>query len=70
MDLRTVLVVDVLRSVSGMPMEDAKRLIAESGFSPRVTRIDKGYFMCTRDYRADRINLEVDGGIVTSVSAN
>ena len=48
-----------------MDLTQATHLCQVSGFDSRVTREDSTHFMLTHDLRFDRVNLEVDNGIVT-----
>lgn len=53
--------------VVGLPEGEATGLLEEAGFAVRVAERDGEPFMLTRDYRGDRVNLVVSGGVVTSV---
>jgi hypothetical protein len=53
--------------VIGLDEVDAKRAFTEAGWSMRVTRRDGQGCVCTRDYRLDRVNVEVTAGVVTAV---
>jgi hypothetical protein len=51
----------------GLSEGEATGLLEEAGFAVRVAERDGEPFMLTRDYRGDRVNLVVSGGVVTSV---
>jgi len=53
--------------VVGLPEGEATGLLADGGFTVRIAERDGEPFMLTRDYRGDRVNLVVTGGVVTSV---
>lgn len=55
---------DVARAVVGTDETDAVRKIETLGLKARVTRRDAEVFTTTLDFREDRINLEVENGIV------
>ena len=55
----------LLQGLVGMDLTQATHLCQVSGFDSRVTREDSTHFMLTHDLRFDRVNLEVDNGIVT-----
>jgi hypothetical protein len=55
----------LLQGVVGMDLTQAINLCKLSGFDSRVTREDSTHFVGTCDFRLDRVNLEVDNGIVT-----
>lgn len=54
-----------LTSLIGKSEEDAKKLCSENDFHYRVVREDSKHYMVTCDYRLDRVNIEIDNGIVT-----
>lgn len=49
----------VIRKVVGMTEEGAHDLIRRNRFTPRTTKRDLKPMVVTRDYKADRVNLEV-----------
>lgn len=55
---------DLLPRLIGMIEKDAYQLISNAGFFPRITKRDNKAYICTRDYRTDRINLEIENDIV------
>jgi len=53
--------------VVGLGELEATSVLEAAGFSVRVAERDGEPFMLTKDYRTDRVNLVVAGGVVTSV---
>ena len=61
----------VADEVIGMSEAEAIETIAgisSEYLTPRIVRRDDENFIVTMDYRLDRINLEIDNGIVTQAS--
>ena len=59
----------VAEEVIGMSEAEAIETIAgisSESLTPRIVRRDDENFIVTMDYRLDRINLEIDDGIVTT----
>ena len=56
-----------LPDVVGLTEAEATVALEEAGFTVRVAERDGEMFMLTRDYRADRVNLVIAGGVVTSI---
>lgn len=50
------------RKIIGMRYNDACAEADKSGFSLRVYKMDGRHRICTRDYRTDRINVNVEDG--------
>lgn len=57
-----------LPDVVGLTETEATVALEEAGFMVRVAERDGEMFMLTRDYRADRVNLVIAGGVVTSAT--
>lgn len=57
-----------LVSVVGMEYEDALQSIVAAGYRPRLVRRDGYALMATRDYRLDRINLQISNNVVTDAN--
>lgn len=55
----------VCDSIIGNPEELAIQLVNSSGYALRVTRRDSENYIITMDIRFDRINVEIDNGLVT-----
>lgn len=55
----------LLQSLIGKPLNEAKKLASFNGYSIRITREDNNNFPLTADMRFDRINIEIDNGMVT-----
>ena len=49
----------------GLTKEEAEAAAADAGYTVRVTIEDGQMFPMTMDYRTDRINIEVENGVVT-----
>jgi hypothetical protein len=52
----------------GMSFDAANKQIAENGYRCRLVYKDGEYFICTQEYRTDRINVYVENGIVTKTT--
>ncbi len=52
----------------GLTVGDAEEIAAAEGRLFRVVRIDGEEQMTTRDYRPGRINAEIVGGVVTTIT--
>lgn len=53
-----------LMLIVGMTENDARQFLATQGFKMRVSKRDGKALMGTRDARPDRINVEIENGIV------
>ena len=53
--------------VVGLAEADATAKLEGVGFGVRIAERDGEAFMLTKDYRSDRVNLVIAGGVVTSV---
>lgn len=51
----------------GLSLEEAKKLADERGLLSRLMRLDERNFVLTADYYPDRVNFEIDEGVVTNV---
>ena len=56
----------LLDSLIGKSLEQAKELAGFNGFAIRVTREDSTNFMVTMNRRFDRIDVQIDNGVITS----
>lgn len=56
---------DLLESLIGLTIEEGIKLCTENGYNVRITREDSRNFIITMDVRFNRINLELDNGIIT-----
>jgi putative hemolysin len=54
-----------LEKLIGMNLSDARLFCEQKGYTTRVMREDDMNFFGTCDLRADRVNLELDNGVVT-----
>jgi hypothetical protein len=57
---------ELLDSLIGMDVESGSKLCKENGYVVRITREDSLNYMVTMDLRFDRINLEIDNGLITN----
>lgn len=55
----------ILESLIGKSLEQARELSGFNGFTIRVTREDSTNYMVTMDMRFDRINVQIDNGLIT-----
>lgn len=55
----------VSEALVGLTKAQAEDAAAEAGYTVRVTMEDGQMFPMTMDYRTDRINIEVENGVVT-----
>ena len=60
---------EFLKRLIGMNESDAKALIYENNYMSRVVHRDGEDFMVTADFRFDRVNLYISGGIVFDATA-
>jgi len=60
----------LLQSLIGKSLEQAKELAGFSGFAIRVTREDSTIYMVTMDLRFDRIDVQIDSGIITKCNVD
>ena len=59
---------DDLSHLIGMPEDNAIEQIVNAGYTCRIVNRDGNYFIVTRDYRLDRINLTITNGIITKIT--
>lgn len=59
---------EVVEIIVGLTEQMATQVIEENGFRARLTERDGNYFIVTRDFRTDRINLKVKDGLVYNAS--
>jgi len=53
--------------LKGKTYKEAQEICKEAKFTLRVVKEDGNYKIVTRDYRLDRINLELENNIITKV---
>jgi hypothetical protein len=53
----------------GMPKKDAEGWFADKGYTMRVTKKDGNHTIVTRDFRTDRINVELEDGLVSAIKS-
>ena len=56
---------ELLESLIGLTKEEGSKLCLENDYKVRVTREDSNNYVIAMDLRLDRINLELDKGIIT-----
>lgn len=56
----------LIESYLGKTLKEVEKLLASEGKHGRVMRLDGKVFFGTCNYRLDRVNLEIDNGIVTN----
>lgn len=56
----------LLESLNGNPLEQARKIAGFNGYSIRVIREDNTDYTVSLDRRFDRINVEIDNGVITS----
>ena len=56
---------DLLKFLIGMNKEDGSNLCKENGYIFRVVREDSHNYIVTMDLRFDRVNLQLDNGVIT-----
>ena len=55
----------LLESLIGLTKEEGSKLCLENDYNVKVTREDSNNYAITMDFRFDRINLELDKGIIS-----
>ena len=56
---------ELLESLIGLTKEEGTKLCLDNDYKVRITREDSSNYVITMDLRFDRINLELDNGIIT-----
>ena len=56
---------ELLESLLGLTKEEGLKLCSENDYIVRVKREDSNHYSINLDYRFNRINLELDKGIIT-----
>jgi hypothetical protein len=56
---------ELLESLIGMNKESGTELCKENDYKVRIKREDSNNYAITMDLRFDRINLEIDKGLIT-----
>lgn len=51
---------DIFKLIIGKSVTEAALLLLQYDLSLRVTKIGDQYTICTRDFRPDRVNVEID----------
>ena len=52
----------------GLPEQEGIDYINKNNITYRVIRRDEIYYMCTQDFRVDRINLHISNNIIVRVT--
>lgn len=58
---------DFLMGLIGMDRKKAQEEVQQAGFVYRVVRSNGVAFICTSDFRRERVNVELEDGKVTRV---
>jgi hypothetical protein len=58
---------DNFDSLIGLTEEDAIEILKDEGWRVRITVRDGKYYIVTRDYRLDRVNLQIVDGKVNKI---
>jgi len=56
---------NLLNLLIGMTSEDGRIKCLISGYDVRITRINSNSLVVTSDFNSERINFELDNGIIT-----
>ena len=56
---------ELLESLIGLTKEEGTKVCLDNDYKVRITREDSNNYVITMDLRFDRINLELDKGIIT-----
>ena len=57
--------IDIIHSAVGWSEAEARILLGKYGLTTRVLRRDSNPYIVTADLRTNRVNIEVDNGVVT-----
>lgn len=52
--------------IVGKTLAEVSAILNDQSTSFRITRRDDKHYVVTMDVRPDRVNLEIDGGVVTA----
>lgn len=55
----------LLESIIGLTKEEGSKLCLDNDYKVRITRENSNNYIITSDFCFDRINLELDNGIIT-----
>ena len=53
-----------IKVLIGKQVDEAALLIRENDFTPRITKLDGKPMLVTRDFKTNRVNLNVENGSV------
>lgn len=56
---------ELLESLIGLTKEEGTKVCLDNDYKVEITREDSNNYVITMDFRFDRINLELDKGIIT-----
>lgn len=56
---------ELLEALIGLSKEEGINLCSDNNYKLRIVREDSKNYIITMDLRFDRINLEIDNGIIT-----
>ena len=57
-----------LKDLLGLTEVEARIIILEAGYTPRVTKRNGDYFVITMDYQMSRVNLKIEDDVVVSAT--
>jgi len=56
---------EILETLLQKTKEEARKICKDNGYESRITREDKNYYIITHDLHSNRVNIELDNGLVT-----
>lgn len=59
---------EFLKSLLGIDLNKASKICLDVGYVFRVAREDENTYFLTMDLKFDRVNFEIDNGIITSAN--
>ena len=59
---------EIRKRFKGLTEKEAEEICDQESIKYRVTREDKNNYIVTHDYLPERLNFEIDSGLITKVS--
>lgn len=56
----------ISNDIIGLDLKSAEQIIKSKDLSYRIVRIDDTNFIITRDLKLDRLNLEIENGVIVN----